>query len=367
MSDSQERTEAATDKRMKEVRSKGKLSKSQDLTTWLGLGAAALLLPATITQATNAAVSQIFAVGKAAGEPSDAVALGALGAGMSSILPTIALLLVAVAVAVFAGSALQGGIHLRKLEGKFEQFNVVNGFKHTFGGQALWNGAKALLKTGVVGLALYLVIQSLLPVLMVPGSSTLSELVDRTVGGITALLQTAIIFGLLLAAVDVFVVMRRNRKQTRMTKREVRDENKTTDGDPLIKSQRRSRQLAMSRNRMMAAIADADVVLINPTHFAVALRYEPGKSAPRVVAKGAGVIAARIRDEAEAKKVPMVKDIPLTRTLHAACDIGHEIPVEFYNAIAHVLTFVMALKRRGSASGVHTLPYTSPRPEGATR
>ncbi len=367
MSDSQERTEDATDKRMKEVRGKGKLSKSQDLTTWLGLGAAALLLPTTIVLGTNATVGQFFAVGSAATAPTDATALRALGSGLASIMPTIALLLAAVVVAVIGGSVVQGGVHLRKLEGKFEQFNLANGFKHTFGGQALWNGAKALLKTGVVGLALYLVIQGLLPILMVPGANTLDELVSRAVGGITALLQAAIIAGLLLAALDVFVVMRRNRKQTRMTKREVRDENKTTDGDPIIKAQRRSRQLAMSRNRMMAAIADADVVLINPTHFAVALRYEPGKSAPRVVAKGAGVIAARIREEAEAKKVPMVKDIPLTRTLHAACDIGHEIPVEFYNAIAHVLTFVMALKRRGAASGVHTLPYTAPRPGGATR
>jgi Flagellar biosynthesis pathway, component FlhB len=169
MSDSQERTETATDKRMKEVRRKGKLSKSQDLTTWLGLGAAALLLPATIVLGTNAGVSQIFAVGKTAEEPTDANALQALGSGMASIVPTIALLLVAVVVAILAGSVIQGGIHLRKLEGKFEQFNLANGFKHTFGGQALWNGSKALLKTGVVGLALYLVIQSLLPVLMGAG------------------------------------------------------------------------------------------------------------------------------------------------------------------------------------------------------
>ena len=126
----------------------------------------------------------------------------------------------------------------------------------------------------------------------------------------------------MLAAADFFVVMRRNRKKTRMTKKEVKDENKSSEGDPLIKSQRRARQMAMSRNRMIAAIGDADVVLVNPTHFAVALKYEPGKSAPRVVAKGAGHIAARIREEAEAKNVPMVQDIPLARALHGACETG---------------------------------------------
>lgn len=364
MSDTQEKTEKATDKRMKEARQKGKLSRSQDVTAWLGVGAAAVMLPVTIGLGTTAAVSQIFAVNAAAAEPTSLGALRALSDGMSSIVPTLAFVFVAVVVAVVGGAVLQGGVHLKKLEGKFEQFNLLNGIKHTFGTQALWNGAKTLLKTAVVGLALFLVVQSLLPIITVSGSNTLSQLIARAGDGIVALLQTAIIAGLALAAVDVLVVMRRNRKHTRMSKKEVKDENKTMDGDPIIRAQRRSRQLAMSRNRMMAAIADADVVLINPTHFAVALRYEPGKSAPRVVAKGAGVIAARIREEAEAKKVPMVQDIPLTRALHAACDLGHEIPVEFYNTIAHVLTFVMALKRRGATAGVHTLPHTVPTPGG---
>jgi flagellar biosynthetic protein FlhB len=136
----------------------------------------------------------------------------------------------------------------------------------------------------------------------------------------------------------------------------VQDENKNSEGDPHIRAQRRSRQLAMSRNRMMAAVADSSVVLVNPTEYAVALRYEPGKSAPRVVAKGRGVIAARIRAEAEETSVPMVKDVPLTRALYAACDLGDEIPVEFYGTVATVLTFVAALTRRGTPKGIHIVP-----------
>jgi flagellar biosynthetic protein FlhB len=173
-------------------------------------------------------------------------------------------------------------------------------------------------------------------------------------------MQAAIGVGLVLAAIDVLVIMRRNRKHTRMTKREVKDENKNTDGDPLIKSQRRSRQLAMSRNRMIAAIADADVVVVNPTHVAVALKYEPGKSAPRVLAKGAGQIAAKIRERAEVEGVPMVQDIPLARALHAACELGAEIPVELYNAVARVLAFVMNLRARGAAHGIHTIAEARP-------
>jgi flagellar biosynthesis protein FlhB len=119
-----------------------------------------------------------------------------------------------------------------------------------------------------------------------------------------------------------------------MTKQEVKDEHKQAEGDPHVKGQRRARQLAMSRNRMMAEVGEADVVLVNPTHVAVALRYDPAKGAPRVVAKGAGAMAARIREEADRHRVPMVADVPLARTLHGACELGQEIPAELYAAVA---------------------------------
>jgi flagellar biosynthetic protein FlhB len=357
---SEERTEQATQKRMKEVRQKGKLSKSQDLTAWASVGAAAILLPLTIGNGTDAAVKQMFNIASITQHPTAGGALQALGDGLGSVLPTLTMLFVAVVVTTVAASAVQGGIHVKKFEAKFEHFNLISGLKRTFGMQALWNGAKSLLKTGVVGLALFMVIQSLMPVLSAAGNHTIAQLISQSSAAVTALMQTAIIAGLLLAAVDVFVVMFRNRKQTRMTKKEVKDENKNTDGDPLIKSQRRSRQMALSRSRMMGAIIDADVVLINPTHFAVALKYEPGKGAPRVVAKGSGHVAARMRAKAEEVNVPMVEDIPLTRALHAACQLGQEIPHDFYNTIAHVLTFVRALKHRGRARGVHKLPKSVP-------
>jgi flagellar biosynthetic protein FlhB len=264
-------------------------------------------------------------------------------------------MIVVVTVAVLAAAAVQGGIHFKKFSGKFEQFDLVKGLGRTFGGQALWNGVKAFTKTGVVGLVLFVVIQGLMPVLTTAGGLPLTALISAATGGTSALIQSAVLAGLILAFADVFVVMRRNRKKTRMSKKEIKDESKSSEGDPLIKSQRRSRQLAMSRNRMMTAIVDADVVLVNPTHFAIALKYEPGKSAPRIVAKGAGEVAAKIREQAETDRVPIVRDIPLTRALHKACELGQEIPVELYTAVAQVLAFVMALKARGAAKGVHTM------------
>lgn len=356
MSDSEERTEQATEKRMRDVRSEGRLQKSQDLTAWVGIGVAAVALPLTIQGATDAAVTQLSRVTDASAAPGPDAAVEALFAGMESVLPTIGWLLVAVAVAVLAAAALQGGVHVRKKWVRVDHLDLVKGMKRVFGMQAMWQGAKALLKTVVVGLVLYAVVQGLMPVLLGAGGLRIEAVLSAAADGTTWLMIAAIAAGLGLAAADVLVVMRRNRKQTRMTKKELRDETKSSDGDPLVKAQRRSRQLAMSRNRMIAAVADADVVVVNPTHVAVALRYEAGKSAPRLVAKGKGVIATRIREEAERQAVPMVRDVPLARALHASCELGQEIPVDLYHAVAVVLAFVAALKRRGGPTGgVHTL------------
>ena len=130
---------------------------------------------------------------------------------------------------------------------------------------------------------------------------------------------------------------------------------KSAEGDPLVRSARRSRQMAMRRNRMMRDVPSADVVVVNPTHVAVALRYEPGRGAPRVVAKGADHVAARIRALAEQHRIPMVVDVPLARTLHKTCDVGQEIPAELFKAVATVLAFIMTLRRRGSVAGLHTV------------
>jgi flagellar biosynthetic protein FlhB len=355
MSDSGERTEQATEKRMREVRSKGQLARSQDLTAWVGIGAAAVMMPMTIEAGAAVGRTQLFDIRAIAENPDPQRALEMLSAGLGAMGGILTPMLAVVCIAVLAGSIAQGGIHIKKLAGKYDQFNPVTGMARTFGTQALWQGVKALLKTVVVGVVLTLVIEGMTPVLMTAGGLPVTVLIGAARDGTAALVQSAVIAGLVLAAADVFVVMRRNRKRTRMTKKEVTDEHKSSEGDPLIRSQRRARQLAMSRNRMIAAVATADVVLVNPTTYAVALRYEPGKSAPRVVAKGAGVIAARIREQAETDAVPIVRDIPLTRALHSACELGQEIPLELYNAVARVLAFVLALKARGSRAGVHTM------------
>ena len=141
---------------------------------------------------------------------------------------------------------------------------------------------------------------------------------------------------------------------------------KQQEGDPQLKGAIRSKQIAMSRNRMMAAISTANVVLVNPTHLSVALRYRPGGGAPTVVAKGAGAVALKIREVARENRVPVVEDKPLARTLFRICDLNDEIPAELYLAVARILAYVMAAGRPGSKAGA-SRPRPSDLPALPTR
>jgi len=358
-SDSGDKTEKATPKRMKQLRKDGSLQRSQDLSAWVVVGAAMLSLPLVIGHAADEARTSFIQLRTITSNPDPMVALQVARDGLSSIFLTMAPMFGAVVLAAVVSGAAQGGIHfsVKKLKPQLKHFNPKEGFKRVFGGQAWWNGAKAALKAGAIGLVLYSVVQGLIPVLLGTGAHSVDSILSVGADGVASLAKIAVFAGLLLAAADMLVVMKRNRKQTRMSKKEIKDEFKTSEGDPLIKGQIRQRQIQMSRNRMMAEVTNADVVLVNPTHVAVALRYEPGTGAPRVVAKGQGHIAAKIRAIAAEKRVPMVQDIGLARALHAACDLGQEIPPHLYNAVARVLAFVMALKRRGAASGMHRNPH----------
>lgn len=351
-----DRTEKATAQRMKEVHRKGKLGRSQDLASWLGLGAAVLALPMVITRGRAAAVEQLAQMKQVADDPTVEGAVQMLQDALRSVISTLAPLFVILMIVTVGVGLAQGGYHPQRLRLHVDHLKPMNGFKRLVGAQAWWQGAKTLLKSAVVAGVLFIGLKSMVPILMASGQLPLTSLLGTASAGTATLLRTGIAAGLLLAVADVIVVMRRNRKQTRMTLKEVKDEHKRTEGDPMLKGAIRAKQLSMSRNRMMSEIATADVVLVNPTHVAVALRYEPGTGAPKVVAKGAGAIAAKIREEASDKRVPMIEDIPLTRALHAACELGQEVPAHLFTAVARVLAFVMALRRRGASAGQHRVP-----------
>ena len=360
-----ERSEKATPQRLKDVRRKGQLGRSQDVTAWIGLAAAALMLPGVLSRAQGAALDQMAQVRAVAvtADPQQAVAVlrGALMSAGGTLAPMFVVLVLVTVVA----AAAQGGVHARSMKPRFDHLKPAAVGKKFFGPQALWQGVKTLLKTLAVGAVLYSGVQTMVPTLMASGTLPLSAVLGAAGDGAATLLRGGIAAGVALAFVDLVVVLRRNRKSTRMTKQEVKEDHKRTEGDPRVKGAIRARQAAMSRNRMMAEVAQADVVMVNPTHVAVALRYEPGTGAPRVVAKGAGAVAARIRELAGEHRVPLVEDVPLARALHAACDVGQEIPEHLFTAVARVLAFVMALRRRGASAGQHRLPGASTLPPDA--
>lgn len=361
--DAGEKSEKATAQRMKQVHQEGKLSRSQDMSAWIGLAAAAIMLPSTFGRARDAAVDQLAAIREAIAAPDAGTVTDLLGDGLWSVVGTIGPMLAVVAVTVIVVAVAQGGVHKKKFKPNVKQFNPVSGIKRLFGMHALWEGAKTLMKTVVVGTVLYLAVQALVPQLMGTGAIPLEHMLGVAGAGLRQVLVWGVAAGVVLAIIDLMVVIKRNRKQTRMSRQEIKEENKRTEGDPLVKGQIRSKQMAMSRNRMMAAVADADVVIVNPTHVAVALKYVAGSGAPRLTAKGAGAVAAKIREQATEHRVPMVEDIPLARALHAACAVDQEIPAYLFTAVARVLAFVMQLKRRGAALGKHTIPGGSVAPD----
>lgn len=358
-----ERTEKATPERLRKARQDGSIARSQDVTTWVVVACGAVLLPSVLAQVSAQIDALIANIPIIVANPDPAVARVMFADAVAGILPALQLLLGGVVLGAVVASLAQGGLHLKKMKPRFEQFNLVTGLKRTFGLQALWNGAKALLKTIVIGAVLYSTVLGMMPYVQASGRLSLPGLLSEVSGRLASLLVLGIGAGLALSALDVVVTARRNRKHTRMTKQEVKDEAKKSEGDPHVKSQRRSIQMAMSRNRMMAAIPDADVVVVNPTHVAVALTYEAGKGAPRVVAKGKGAIAQKIRTLASEHDVPIVQDVMLARSLERTVKLGAEIPTDLFESVARVLAFVMTLRRRGASRGLHKVPGSAPVPQ----
>jgi flagellar biosynthetic protein FlhB len=356
-----EKTEQPTPQKLKKAKREGQIGRTQDIGAWFGMLAASIMLPRTFESAINHARELVTQIPQVIDRPEPAIALRMLkeaGFGIAwSVLPLAGTLMF---VGIAAAGA-QGGIRVatKLFIPKFNRLNPLPGIKKMFGPQALWEAVKALVKTSVLAAVLYTTTKDTIPVLMSAGQLPLGSLIavlkDATIG----LVRAAAAAGIVMAAADYFVVRRRTNKQLRMTKEEVKQENKNSEGDPLIKAQIRARQMAMARNRQLADVPTADVVMVNPTHVAVALRYEPTKGAPRVVAKGQGPIATKIRELAVEHRVPMVQDVPLARALHSGCEVGAEIPADFYGAVAKVLAFVMSLKARGSAAGLHRNPNSA--------
>ena len=360
--DSASKTEKPTPKRLKQARKDGNIARSQDVGAWVSVLLASYLVEHTV-RATMAAGRQLVITGQAmTAHPDPQKAMALLGVGLKAGGLAVLPLALGLMVAGIASSVVQGGFHVStgKLKPKMERLNVLKGLKRMLGPQSAWELVKSLLKSSVVGLLVWKSIHGMMPVLIGSGHLPLDVVVTTVADGALSMIRITAGAALVLAAADYGVQWRRTRKGLMMSRKDVQDEHKQAEGDPHMKGAIRARARALSRNRMMAAVGEADVLLVNPTHVAVALKYDALSGAPRVVAKGAGVVAARLRQLATEHRVPMVEDVPLARSLHKACEIGQEIPPEMYTAVARVLAFVLSLKSRGSAAGLHRTPSMRP-------
>ena len=350
-----EKTEKPTAQRKKQARQEGTVARTPDLGAWAGLLAASVVLPMTMRSAMARAHSLLEKLPAVIARPDPADALHLLREAAFGAATAVAPLCLTIMLVGVVAAAAQGGLRpaTKLLVPKFSRLNPLSGLKKVLGPHGWWEGAKALLKTAALGAVLYSVFRNLIQTLTMSGALSLGTTVATVTDGAVTILRYAAAAGLCLAALDYAMARRRVGRQLRMSKQEVKDEYRKTEGDPHVKGQIRARQYAAARNRMMADLAKADAVVVNPTHVAVALRYDPAKGAPRVVAKGSGTIAAKIREKATEHRIPMVQDVPLARALYAGVELGREIPSEFYGAVARVLAFIMGLKARGSAAGLH--------------
>ncbi len=354
----EEKTEAPTAKKKKQSRKEGQVPRTQELGGWLTLLALGLTLDFAAGHEIKALMALMSDCLRALSDADVEVALELLGRGMKHVMLVLVALGSAVMLIGVVSALAQGGFFLatKAVQPKLSKLNPLPGAKRMFGPQALWEATKVIVKSAVVALICYTAIRQVMPLIggLVPMTATLDIGHDR----IVSLLRTVAVAGLVMAAADYAFQRRKVGKQVRMTKHEVKQEGKQSEGNPLIKSAIRSRQLAAARSRMMTSVPSADVVLVNPTHIAGALKYDPDGGAPKVVAKGAGMIAARIRERAEEARVPLVRDVPLARALHSSCKVGQEIPIELFAAVAQVLAFVIGRRTQGARGG----SYSSPRP-----
>jgi len=351
-----EKTEPASERRLEKAREEGDVARSRELTTLVMLGTAigglwftAESLGGTLSAAMRRGLQ--FERGMAF-EPSQMLATTGLMAlqTLIAMAPLFAMMVVAAVVApMMLGGWLLSG---KAVAPNFGKLNPLSGVARMFSTQTLAELVKALAKSLLIGGVAYLVImddlQAVMALLGQPESTALPHTI-MLVARSCALIAAALV---LVALVDVPWQLWSYFKKLRMSREDVRQEHKESEGDPHIKAQIRRQQQAMAKRRMMAEVPKADIVVTNPTHFAVALKYIDGDMrAPRVIAKGTDLIAQRIREIAVANKVAILEAPPLTRALYKHTRLGDEIPSGLYTAVAEVLAWVYQLKRWKTEGG----------------
>ncbi len=341
---SQERTEQATERRKRDARKKGTVAKSTDLNSAAVTVVLLMVLPTAISllgsgfvQGMNSAFMQLTA---------DTNQVNLQRTFLAALMPALpgigCIIAAAMGVGLVANFAQVGFMFSPDaMIPNFSKLNPFEGMKRMLSSRSAFDTAKASLKLFVFGYLAYSAVSSrwsdirALPYISPFGSLAVAGEILRTVGLRVALVWAAI------AGLDYFFQRKQMQKSIMMSKQEVKQEHKESEGSQETKMARHIRRRKMRRGSMKKAVQSADVIITNPTHYAVAIQYDQSKGhAPIVVAKGADLLAARIRETAKAARVPIVPNPPLARALYRQCEVGDFVPRELFQAVAEVLSYV---------------------------
>jgi flagellar biosynthetic protein FlhB len=364
-----EKTESPSQRRLDQAREEGQVARSRELSTFAVLmvgGAGLWMMGATLSQNLIDLLRTGLTLDKETAFNSALLLPRLHDLSVSVLLAFLPLLGLLLLVAVFSPLLLNGWLFtLKPLQPNLAKLNPVSGITRMFSTNSLMELGKAIAKALVVGGVGALVVwhnrEAVLMLVSEPVHLAIPHLGSLVWGCFAAIMGGM----LLIVAVDVpFQLWEHNRK-LKMTKEEVRQEMKETEGDPQVKARVRSMQREMARRRMMAEIPTADVVVTNPTHYSVALKYRENKMrAPIVVAKGSHLMAAKIKEIAKENNVPILEAPPLARALHKHCDLGEAIPEALFTAVAEVLAYVYQLRRYKQVGGVYPeTPHDLPVPK----
>ncbi|MBI4273733.1 MAG: flagellar biosynthesis protein FlhB [Rhizobiales bacterium] len=347
--DDTERTEDPTQKRLDDALKRGDVAKSQEVSTWFMIAGATLILVAFSGQmAGNLSATMAGLIANASLIATDGLSLMTLTGKLGvEILAAVAIPLLLLALAAIGGNLIQHRLvwSAEGLKPKLSKISPAAGVKRLVSKQSLANFLKGLAKLALVG--------SVMTALLWPQRDRLESLVMMDLAALLPLslslslqmLGTVVAVLALIAAADFMFQYRQWYERQKMSLREMKDEFKQTDGDPAVKARIRRIREARMRKRMMAAVPKATVVITNPTHYSIALKYDRGDNAPVCLAKGIDTIALKIREVAAQHAIPIVENPPLARALHATVEIDQEIPPEHYKAVAEVIGYVMRLRR----------------------
>jgi len=348
-SETSDKTEDPTQKRLDQALENGDVVKSQELNTWFVIAAATLIM-STFSGSIGTSIMDPLRnlIAKSWMIRTDGPGLLALAKSLAyTLISAIGMPLALLLLAAIAGNMVQHRLVFsgEPLKPKFSKVSPASGFKRLFGKQAAANFAKGLFKLIALGTVMVMILwpermrlESILhldPVLLLDMTRSMSL---HLMGAVVAMLA-------MVAIADYLFQYRQWYERQKMSLQEIKEEHKQSEGDPHIKGRIRQLRVARMKKRMMAAVPKASVIITNPTHYSVALQYNRGMSAPICVAKGVDHLAFKIREIAKQHDIPIVENVPLARALYATVEVDAEIPVEHYHAVAEIIGYVMGLRR----------------------